>query len=193
MLTETLIHFFRESGNRNGTSASSSRGTSRCQLCQIDDHTTVACLKHSDMRPKFGKYGGGHRVENYGIRCSFCNGLGHSKDHCWKKKDTKLFDSIANYLEVLVNDEKATLTELNKICDVSHHLSFGNKIPKRRLTMQVNEAEGIVEQVEGAKTRDKTRETIPNSGVRSKILLHFMKGWISFTPMDIIMRVFREL
>ncbi len=30
VLNEILIHFFRESGNRNGASANSSRNTSRC-------------------------------------------------------------------------------------------------------------------------------------------------------------------
>jgi len=51
-------------------------------------------------------------VEDYGIRCSFCNGLGHSKDQCWKKKDTKPPNSTPNYVEVLVNDEEATFREL---------------------------------------------------------------------------------
>ncbi len=64
VLNETLIHFFRVSSSRNGTSASSSKSTSRCHLCQVDHHTTVACLKHSDMRPKCDKCGGGHRAKN---------------------------------------------------------------------------------------------------------------------------------
>ncbi len=51
MLNETLIHFFRESGSINGTSVSSSRSASRCQLCQAEDHTAMACPKHNDMRP----------------------------------------------------------------------------------------------------------------------------------------------
>jgi hypothetical protein len=93
----------------------------------------VACPKHNDMRPKCGKCGGGYRAENYGIRCSFCNGMGHLEDRCWKKKDTKPSNSIANYLEVLINVEEATMTELNMICGANHHLTFGNRIPKRRL------------------------------------------------------------
>ncbi len=112
-----------------------SGSTSRCQLCQANDHITMAYPKHNDMWFKCGKCGGGHRVEKCGIRCSFCNGLGHSKDHCWKKKDIKPSNSIANYLEVLVNDEEATLTELNRICGVNHHLSSRNMIPNRRLLM----------------------------------------------------------
>ncbi len=135
LLNEILIQFFREFGNRNEVSASSSRSTSRCQLCQANDYTIVAYPKHNYMWPKCGKCGGGHRAENCGIRCSFCNGLGHSKDRYWKKKDTKPSNSIANYLEVLVNDEKSTLTKLNMICGVNHHLSSGNRIPKRRLPM----------------------------------------------------------
>jgi hypothetical protein len=74
MLNETLIHVFKESSSRNGANASSSGSTSRCQLCQANDHTVMACPKHNDMRPRCGKCGG-HRVENCGIRCSFCNGL----------------------------------------------------------------------------------------------------------------------
>jgi len=96
-----------------------SGSTSRCQLCQANDHITMAYPKHNDMWFKCGKCGGGHRAEKCGIRCSFCNGLGHSEDHCWKKKDIKPSNSIANYLEVLVNDEEATLTELNRICGVN--------------------------------------------------------------------------
>jgi hypothetical protein len=95
----------------------------------------MACPKHNDKRPKCGKCGGGHRVENCGIRCSFCNGLRHSKDYRWKKKDTKHSNSTTNYLEVLVNDEEATLTKLNKVCGATHHLSSGNIMPKRRLLM----------------------------------------------------------
>jgi hypothetical protein len=64
------------------------------------------------MWPKCNKCGGGHKVENYGIRCSFYNGLRHSKDQHWKNKEIKPPNSSTNYLEVLVNDEKATLIEL---------------------------------------------------------------------------------
>ncbi len=135
MLNGTLIHFFRESGSRNGINVSSFRSTFRCQLCQANDHTAMVCPKHNDMRPKCGKCGEGHRAENYGIKCSLCNGLGHLEDRYWKKKDTKPSNSTTNYLEVLVNDEQATLTELNKICGANHHLSSRNMIPKRKLPM----------------------------------------------------------
>ncbi len=49
VLNESLIHFCRESGNRSGANVSSSGSTSRCQLCQVDDHTAVAYPKHNDM------------------------------------------------------------------------------------------------------------------------------------------------
>jgi len=68
--------------------------------------------KHNNIRPKCNKCGGGHKVENYDIRCSFYNGLGHLNNQCWKKKNTELPNSTPNYLEVLVNDEEATLIEL---------------------------------------------------------------------------------
>jgi len=87
------------------------------------------------MWPKCDKCGGGHKAKNYGIRCSFCNGLVHLEDRYWKKKNTKPFNSTTNHLEVLFNDEKTKLTELNRICGDNHHLSFGNKIPNRRFLM----------------------------------------------------------
>jgi predicted aspartyl protease len=59
--------------------------------------------------------------------------------------------------------------------------------------MQASEAEGVVEQAKGADARDKTREAVSDFGARSKILLHFMKGRISLTPMEIIMKIFGEL
>ncbi len=94
---------------------------------------------------------------------------------------------------MLVNDEEATLTELNRVCGSNHHLSSGNMIPKTRLLMQANEVEGIVEQAKGVKARDGIKETMPDYGARSKKILHFMKGWISLTPMETIMRIPREL
>jgi hypothetical protein len=89
--------------------------------------------------------------------------MGHSEDRCLRKKDTK---PSANYLEVLVNDDEATLNELNRICGVNHHLTFGNMIPKRRLPVQVNETKGVVEQAEGANVGYRTREAVPDSGAR---------------------------
>jgi hypothetical protein len=66
----------------------------------------------------------------------------------------------------LVNDEKTTLIELNRICGVNNHLSSTNRIPKRRLSMQANEAEGIVEQVKGIEGGNRTGEVMPNFGAR---------------------------
>jgi len=193
VLNETLTHFFRESSSRSGASVSSFGSASRCQLCQVKGHIVVTYPKHNYMRPKCDKYGGRHRAKNCGIRCSFCNGMGHSKDRCWKKKDIKPSNSTTNYLEVLVNNEEATLNELNKICGANHQLTSGNKIPKKKLPVQVNEAEGVVEQVEGIDARNRTKEAVPNSNARSKILLHFMKGPISLTPVETIMTTLGQL
>jgi hypothetical protein len=128
----------------------------------------MLCPKHNDMRPKCSKCGGGHRAENCGIRCSFCNGIRHLEDHCWRKKDTKPSNSTTNYLEVLVNDEEATLNELNKICSANHHLTYGNMIPKRRFLVQANEVKGVAEQAKGSNVGDKIRETVLDFGARSK-------------------------
>ncbi len=83
-----------------------------------------------------------------------------------EEENTKPSNSIANYLEVLVNDENATLNELNRICGANHHLTYGNKIPQKRLPVQVNEVEGVAKQAEGVDARDRTREAVPDYGAR---------------------------
>jgi hypothetical protein len=42
--------------------------------------------------------------------------MGHTKKRCWKK-NLKIGVVVANPLEVLVDDEKATLAQLNYICE----------------------------------------------------------------------------
>jgi hypothetical protein len=60
-------------------------------------------------RLKCNKCEGGHRTKICGHKCSYCFGLRQTKECCWKKNG----DASANHLEVLVNDEEATLAKLN--------------------------------------------------------------------------------
>jgi hypothetical protein len=46
-----------------------------------------------------------------------------------------------NYLEVLVNNEKATLDQLNRLCGIKHDIFFGTKIPRRRLHVETLDVE----------------------------------------------------
>jgi hypothetical protein len=96
-------------------------------------------------------------------------------------------------ITLMVNDEEATLNELKMICGVNHHLTSRNIIPKSKLLVHANEAEGVVEQAKGADAGDMTKEAMSNFGARSKILLHFMKGRISLTPMETIMKILGEM
>jgi hypothetical protein len=66
------------------------------------------CAQNFD-RPKCGKcVRGGAKTKKYGLTCSYYFGLGHIEECCWKKNGKGLAAS-ANYLEVVVNDEEATL------------------------------------------------------------------------------------
>jgi hypothetical protein len=66
-----------------------------------------------------------HRTENYGIKCTFCTGLGHSEDKCWKKpKDGKLAAGAVNFLEVLLDDGAATKQQLNMLCGNENLFSY---------------------------------------------------------------------
>lgn len=43
----------------------------------------------------------------------FYNRFGHPEDKCQKKRDSKGLISVANYSEMLVNNEETTLAKLN--------------------------------------------------------------------------------
>jgi len=71
-------------------------------------------MNHGQICAKCGMF---HRTENCGIKCSFYSGLDHYKDRCWKKpRDGKSHSRTTNFLEVLLNDEKTTIQQLNKLC-----------------------------------------------------------------------------
>jgi predicted aspartyl protease len=115
--------------------------------------------------------------------------LGHSEDRCWKKlKDGKSPSGAANFLEVLLNDEAATLQQLNKFCG-SENLFFHMRVPRRRVPAEV--AAG------GANPTPQTMGdglgTDRDAAVRSKILSHFIKGKIYLSPMETILLIPREL
>jgi hypothetical protein len=105
-LNDTLINFFKGSSH-DPASSSSSTVFGGCQLYKGGDHMATACP--SEARPKCAKCNMPHRTENCGIKCTFCTGLGHSEDKCWKKpKDGKLTARTVNFLEVLFDDGAAT-------------------------------------------------------------------------------------
>jgi hypothetical protein len=108
-LNNAFISFFK----RNVPSpiaSSSSTMFGGCQICKGGNHIATSCPRLNEPRPKCAKCGMPHRIENCGMKCSFCSGLGHLGDKCWKKpKDGKTHFGAANFLEVLLNDEEATL------------------------------------------------------------------------------------
>ncbi len=67
-------------------------------------------------------------MENCGLKCSYCFKLNHTEDCCWKKNG-KGPSATTNYLEVLINDEEATLTELNRLCEVKNNVFSRTRVP----------------------------------------------------------------
>jgi hypothetical protein len=135
-LNDTLVNFFKGTV-RNPKASSPSIVIGGCQICKGGDHLATTCPRLNEARPKCAKCGMPHRTENCGIKCTFCTGLGHSEDRCWKKpKDGKSHYGAANFLEVLLNDEAATLQQLNKLCG-SENLFSHTKVPRRRVHVEV--------------------------------------------------------
>jgi hypothetical protein len=187
-LNSTLINFFKGNGPVPAP-ASSSNVLGVCQICQARDHRATTCLRLNEARPKCAKCNMPHRTENCGIKCTFCTGLGHSKDRCWKKpRDEKMHTGTTNFVKVLLSDEKATLQQLNRLCGNEKVFSY-TRVPRRRVPVKVapttNAPSPEVEE-EGMKVN---RETT----VKSKILSHFIKGKIAFRPMETVLMIPGEL
>ncbi len=173
----------------NPGASSSSTLFKGCQICRGGDHLATACPRFNEPRPKCAKCGMSHKIENCGIKCSFCSGLGHSEDRCWKKpKDEKPHSRAANFLEVLLNDEEATVQQLDKLCGNENIFSY-SRVPRRRMLVEVAPG-GAVPSPEAA--GEGTSVNKENS-VRSKILSHFIKGKISLTPMETVLMILGEL
>jgi len=100
----------------------------------------------------------------------------------------KPHSGAANFLEVLLNDEEATLQQLNKLFGDENIFSY-TRVPRRRMHVEMAPAgTGPSFEVEGENTR-MNRENF----VRSKILSHFIKGKVSMTPMETILMILGEL
>ncbi len=108
-LNNTFINFFK--GTVHNLEASSSTNVlGGCQICKGGDHLATTYLRLNEPRPKCAKCGMPHKTENYGVKCTYYAELGHFEDKCWKKpKDGKLHFGAANFLEMLLNDEEATM------------------------------------------------------------------------------------
>ncbi|CAK9211839.1 unnamed protein product [Sphagnum troendelagicum] len=116
-------------------------------------------------------------------------GLGHSEDKCWKKpRDGKMDPRSANFLEVMLNDEKVTLHQLNELCGSESLFSY-TRIPRRRTPVEATPtASGLTVDaaIVGA-------EGSQEGTVKSKIFSHFIKGKISLMPMETVMMLPGEL
>ncbi len=187
-LNNTLINFFK-GGVPNSIPSPSSTLFRKCQVCKGRDHIATMCPRLNEPRPKCAKCGMPHRTENCGVKCSFCSGLGHSEDRCWKKsKDGRSNSGAANFLEVLLDDEAATKQQFDKFCENENVFSY-TRIPRRRQPVELPPV-AVGPSTEAAEDGTGTNR---EHSIRSKILSHFNKGKISLTPMEIVMMIPGEL
>jgi hypothetical protein len=168
-LNNTLINFFKGMVH-NPEASSSSTVFGGCQIYKGGDHLATTCPRLNETRPKCAKCGMPHRTENCGIKCTFCSGLGHSEDRCWKKsKDGKSHSGTTNFLEVLLNDETTTLQQLNKLCGDENLFSY-TRVPRRRVPVDVTQGGAVPTPEAEGDGVSASRDTL----VRSKILAHFI-------------------
>jgi hypothetical protein len=187
-LNNTLINFFK--GNVHDPKASSSFTMfGGCQICKRGDHLATTYSKLNEPWPKCAKCDMFHRTKNCGIKCSFCSCLGHSKDKCWKKpKDGNFHSRTTNFLEVLLNDEEATIQQLNKLCGNENLFSY-TQVPRRRTHVDVAPRRVVLT----PKTIGDGVGVNQDTSVKSEILTHFIKRKISLSPMETILMIPRQL
>jgi len=187
-LNNTIIHLFK-GNSHDPKSSSSSVVFGACQLCKGGDHMATACPRLNEARPKCAKCNMPHRTENCGIKCTFCAGLEHSEDKCWKKpKDGKSIVGAANFLEVLLDDGATIEQQLNKLCGNENLFSY-TRVPKRRTSIDVVPG-GVAPIPEAERERVGANR---DASARSKILSHFIKGKIPLSPMETILMIPGEL
>jgi len=93
-----------------------------------------------------------------------------------------------NFVEILLNDEEASLQQLNRLCGNEKVFSY-TQVPWRRMLVEVAPTGNVPSpEVQGEGTKV-SRETT----VKSKILSHFIKGKISLSPMETILMILGEL
>jgi hypothetical protein len=187
-LNNTLINFFK-GNSHDSASSSSSTAFGGCQLCKGKDHMATACPRQNEARSKCAKCNLPHRIEKCGVKCTFCTGLGHSEDKCWKKpKDGKSTFRAANFLEVMLDDEAATEQQLNRLCGNENAFSY-TRVSRRRTLVDVT-PRGITPVLEAEREGAGMSRDV---SVKSKILSHFIKGKISLSPMETVLMIPGEL
>ncbi|CAK9874053.1 unnamed protein product [Sphagnum jensenii] len=157
----------------------------RMKLDGIKQEPNERVLRYFERLDKLFQRG---KIPNAERRRRFL-GLGHKEDRCWKKpKDGNSRTGSANFLEVMLNDEDATLHQLNELCGSESLFSY-TRIPRRRVPVETTPtAVGVTADATMAESRASREES-----VKSKILSHFVTGKISLTPMETVMMIPREL
>jgi predicted aspartyl protease len=95
---------------------------------------------------------------------------------------------MANFLEILLDDEQATLQQFNKLCGDENVFSH-TRVPRKRLLIEVSPASTMPSLEVAGDITTMGRE----NSIRSKIISHFVKGKISLTPMEAVMMIPGEL
>ncbi len=107
-----------------------------CQIYMAKDHQAmiVQSMPTLDQNAKIVE--GYTKQKNYGARCNFYGGMGHIEDKSWKK-NPKNETIVAKKLKALINDEDATLAQLNRIYGFNYDVFSHVRIPKRKIPMNI--------------------------------------------------------
>jgi hypothetical protein len=91
-------------------------------------------------------------------------------------------------VEVLLDDEKATLRQFNKLCGSEKVFSY-TRVPQRQIPVEVAPTGNVPSPEVDEEGMRVNRETT----VKSKNFSHFIKGKITLSPMETVLMIPGEL
>jgi hypothetical protein len=82
-LNDSLINAFKQGTSSSHEVRSPNAKTSLvCQICNLVYHVVTICPRIKDLKPKCGKWGLPHRIENCDLKCGYYTGMGHIENKC---------------------------------------------------------------------------------------------------------------
>jgi hypothetical protein len=114
------------------------------------------------------------------------------KNFVGKRMEKDLF-VFTNYSKVLINDGKATLAALNRLCGVKNNIFSRTRVPRKINSVVMHEVDRDDKGPHEEDTTTPKRLGNEISTTKSKILTHFLKGKTTFMPLETIMTIHGEL
>lgn len=157
-----------------------------CRRCYKPGHRALECPDKDLLCEKCK--GPGHRTVACGVRCGSCKGMGHFDHECQNRPASEPHSTHLTE-RVVVEDEADYLDELAQELNLAETHTAA-RLPKRRTPFGTND------QIPRARAEPVDATGLKGPGdlsEKSKIRAHFMKGRVTLSPLECIMKLPGEM